>query len=408
MSFGSGVKGMNDVKVFIGYQFKSPHFCRSEMENCLVEACDRAQDDTNRERRDHVNIRPDFLDLLSGEWISSQILAKLAQADICVLEISDLNPNVFLELGYALGRGKPCIYLQHEDQDISRIPSDIQGMVVVRYTKETLTAKLAYEIYRRTQEIIRERAVQQAKSTAENEDQDILRAFWGLEGEHSIYLVCPEIPQESRIVDTSLVMRHYVRLMKFADLDTLFYLEGFMSRYFPDIRVYECTCNNVPPEAYEENFISIGGIAWNKVTAELIQRISLPFVQRDGGAGKDDPIEDIRTKTQYLPTVGTDGAMQEDIGFFVKVPNPANKKRSLFIINGIRTHGVLGAAKCFAGDAQSVDNCSYILKPMGKDPQFVALLRVPVINNFVAVLNISKPSIMMELLGYSPERNEFV
>jgi len=398
---------MNEIKIFIGYQFRS--FDRTEIGALILETCERAQDNLNEGRREQVAIHPIPLDLLSGAISSGEVLARITDADFCVFEASELSPEVLLAIGYARGQGKPCIYLQHEGQALSRVLTDLSGLFILRYKEQILGDKLSYELYRRSSEIIDKRIIERSKSIVQNEERNTLRAFWGLEGEHSVYLVCPEIPEEVRMSYASPNARDYLRLAKFADLDSLLHLKSFLARWFPSIRVFECTCNDMPPEANDENLIVIGGIAWNKVTAHVTRSIHLPFVQRDGGPGNPDPIDDIRNESRYLPTITEEvyHPVQEDIGYFVRVPNPVNKRKLLFITNGILTFGVLGAAKCFTEGVQGVENCSHILQRMGKNPYFAALLRIPVINNYVAVPNITKRGILIELLGYSPERNEF-
>jgi len=48
----------------------------------------------------------------------------------CIFEVSDQNPNVFLELGYALGRRKLCVILARSDVTP---PSDIAGSERITY-----------------------------------------------------------------------------------------------------------------------------------------------------------------------------------------------------------------------------------------------------------------------------------
>lgn len=398
---------MNEIRVFIGYQFLLPQLDRNEADKLMIEACRQAQDELNQGRQDKATIYPVLLDLLSGGLPSAEILAKISSADMCVFETSDSSPEALFGLGYAVGQGKPCIYLQYEEQ----IPSDssvaLPGVFILRYKTQILGDKLSYEIYRRASDIIDKRIVEHEKNLAWDEERGTLRDFWGLEGENRVYLVCPEIPENERMPYASLAARDYLRLARFADIDSLLHLKSFLARCFPSIRIFESTCNDIPPEANSENLIVIGGIAWNRLTSQITQSINLPFVQRDGGPGNPDSIDDIRSESRYLPTISEDGTVHEDIGYFVRIPNPSNKRKLLFVVNGILTYGVLGVARCFTEEIQGAENCSSILRRMGKNPYCAALVRVPVINNYAAVPNISKRGVLIELLGYSPERNEF-
>ena len=77
------------------------------------------------------------------------------------------------------------------------------------------------------------------------------------------------------------------------------------------------------------------------------------------------------------------------------------------MINGILTHGVLGAAKCFAEGQQGMENCLHIMQRMGDAPDFATLLRVAVLNNYVGVPNLTERGTLRQLLGYSSDQHEF-
>jgi len=421
---------MNEVKVFIGYQFHSSQLERGDLKKLLFEACEQVRSDLNQGHQAQVTFRPILVDLLSYESPSEQVLSGIAAADLCVFEMSELSPEALVGIGYALGQGKPCIYLQHEDEAIPRTLPDLSEVSVLRFSDQTLSDRFVYELYRQVSEIIDKRITKHGQSALRNDVATAFRSLWGLEDENTIYVVCSERPESERPVYTTSTMKviqkyvteipesersdyvtpnakDFVRLAKFADVETLFLLKAFLGRYFPNLQVFECTCSDMPHEANAANRVSVGGIAWNRLTAQITRGVNLPFVQRDGGAGNPDPIDDIRNESRYLPIITKDGTVHEDIGYFVRVPNPINRKKLLCVVNGILTFGVLGVARCFTEGIQGAGNCSHILEQMGKNPYFAALLRVPVINNYAAVPNIAKRGMLIEILGYSPERNEF-
>ena len=64
-------------------------------------------------------------------FVLSKITAAIDAAAFCFFEISTQSkPNVFLELGYAMGRKKPCFLLCRSH---SKIPSDLQGLERIEY-----------------------------------------------------------------------------------------------------------------------------------------------------------------------------------------------------------------------------------------------------------------------------------
>lgn len=396
------------IRVFIGYQFRSSRFKRTEIDKILIEAFSKAESDINLNKSvaDKIKIRPKLQYLLSGKAISNQILSKISAADLCIFELSDLNPNVMLELGYALGRTKPCIFLQHEDEEISKIPSDLSGVYMLRYNDDTLDAKIGYEVYQHVNNVLEKRNAELIGKATKNEDLDTLRIFWNIEKHEKAIVVCPEIPEEERLVYADVASRDYLRLAKFADLDSLYLMKDFIAHTFPEVQTLEYTSGMMPDEAYRDNLILIGGPAWNKVTEMLMDKIQSPFYYVDGGRGNDDPLIERDTNNKYLPVLNNDGTLKYDFGLFVKIPNPFNRKKFLFIINGIRTYGVLGAAKCFTLEEQAIENCNTIYKRLEIGANFAALIKIPLINNYVVPPNLATGD-LISFYNYSPEDMKF-
>lgn len=396
---------MREIHIFVGYQFKSAYFKRTDFDRVIVDSIERANADINIQRLSPVRLKPITFDLDSGDFLNQQILERIDKSDICIFELSDMNNNVFFELGFAVGRNKQCIYLIHDDCSF-KVPVDISGIFILSYSMEILGAKVGAEVRRRAEQLL-DIEEQEHREKLSEEQNKVIQSFWGLRGETVVHLVCPEIPEEDRIKYADFNQRDYLRLAKYADIDTLYHLKSFLALHFPEVHCVECTSNELPLSAYTETLLVIGGIAWNKVTADMSNRIRLPWVLRDGGADNDDPLEDIRTGKRHLPVLGEDGNLQQDLGVFVRVPNPANRRRHLFIINGIRTYGVLGAAKCFTAEGEGSENCSIVMKKLGDTPRFAAVFHVPVINQFVTVPNLTTEDTLIDLLEYTAQKNVF-
>jgi nucleoside 2-deoxyribosyltransferase len=76
---------------------------------------------------------------LAGEFpgvISEQILGMLRRADFVVADLTDRHPNVFFELGLAIGLGKPVLLLSQESA--ADIPFDLRARQVVVYRPDQL------------------------------------------------------------------------------------------------------------------------------------------------------------------------------------------------------------------------------------------------------------------------------
>lgn len=118
-------------------------------------------DSAKFDRRYQETIRPGIVkggaeprradEILGVQPIIQKIEQAISAADICIAEVSVDNPNVWLELGYALALNRPTIILC--DRHLrERLPFDVQHRPVIFYTTESrsgyeeLEDKLAAEI----------------------------------------------------------------------------------------------------------------------------------------------------------------------------------------------------------------------------------------------------------------------
>ena len=63
--------------------------------------------------------------------ITEQIVDAITSADFVIADVTDLNPNVFWELGYAHAVGRPTVLLT---QDVSGAPFDLKDHRMVIYS----------------------------------------------------------------------------------------------------------------------------------------------------------------------------------------------------------------------------------------------------------------------------------
>ena len=87
-------------------------------------------------------VEPQRADTILGlQPVIAKIETAIQQASICVAEVSTNNPNVWLELGYALALNRPVVILC-DKQIRSKLPFDIQHRPVLFYRTDS---KSGYE-----------------------------------------------------------------------------------------------------------------------------------------------------------------------------------------------------------------------------------------------------------------------
>jgi len=95
-----------------------------------------------------ADLEPYRVDRDKGVSVPIEDIEKgIREADACVAEISELNPNVWYELGYAFAARKPVVMICKKE-DGRKFPFDIQHRRIVQYQHESPTdfEKLKTEI----------------------------------------------------------------------------------------------------------------------------------------------------------------------------------------------------------------------------------------------------------------------
>ncbi len=69
----------------------------------------------------------------SGHDLLAKIHLMIERAEVVIADINDPRPNVFYEIGYAVGQGRTPILLAEKDQEI---PTDLKGLEVIPYSDD--------------------------------------------------------------------------------------------------------------------------------------------------------------------------------------------------------------------------------------------------------------------------------
>jgi transcriptional regulator with XRE-family HTH domain len=192
-----------------------------------------------------------------------------------------------------------------------------------------------------------------------------------------VTLVVADVQNPPAYADPS--HRNYMRAASFADLDALLDLFGHIRAENPLTEVRIRAVRELKPAEMVGHLVVIGGVALNKVTELLAQRIQLP-VEQD--TDRDDIFVVKAGKKEVAPTIA-DGTLVEDVGLFARAPNPQSPGHSLTICNGVTTRGVRGAVQCFTDPDWSLRrrNEDFIAQRFSESSYFGLLIRVTVFLN---------------------------
>ena len=123
-----------DAEVVLCCQFESPHYDLAQLMATVQRAVDAADD---QEARVDVQFKC-LKDGEPGAEITKEIKDAIAGAGIVILEISDLNPNVLMELGAAWQADKPMILLREASVAEEPLPFNISGLRWETYRHDRL------------------------------------------------------------------------------------------------------------------------------------------------------------------------------------------------------------------------------------------------------------------------------
>lgn len=189
------------------------------------------------------------------------------------------------------------------------------------------------------------------------------RSFWRLPDAPVIDVVCSEIPAEERAPFASISDRNYLRYAKFADLDTLICLRTSLAVLYPEALVRDFAHTEYGVDNSPDALFVIGGPPWNSVFGRF--QVTLPFHFEPHPLGEDDPLViGLDEPRRLAPTWAGDGTAIRDVSVFTRV-RPRDH-RTIYLLGGCLTLGVLGAALCFQADADATGNLEYIDRVVGE------------------------------------------
>jgi hypothetical protein len=186
--------------------------------------------------------------------------------------------------------------------------------------------------------------------------QQVVAQFWRLSPASTVDIVCSEIPEEERPEFASPRDRNYLRYAKFADLDSLIYVQARLLQALPTVSIRDFS----PSEYYDagtDALVVIGGPPWNAKFREFLPQ--LPFFFEPHPLGEDDPLVVPSLGNRKLGPLWTPRSeLLSDIAVFVRLT--LSQGTTVFLLGGCLTLGVLGAAKCFLQGERGAANARYI------------------------------------------------
>jgi hypothetical protein len=207
-------------------------------------------------------------------------------------------------------------------------------------------------------------------------------SIWHFGDGSPITLACSRLPPELRPVHADPNYLNYIRLSELADLDSLVDIYGAIRAYNSWSRVVIKAAQDLTQRDVAHHLVLIGGLAWATVAQWFSRIFPIPIQPVDPWERGAIVVSDPEAGEREFASTQTDGVLVEDVGYFVRGPNPSAPLRTLTICGGITTRGVHGAARCFIEPEVREQNEQYLFPRFPEGSTYCVVMRVPVINRY--------------------------
>jgi transcriptional regulator with XRE-family HTH domain len=218
-----------------------------------------------------------------------------------------------------------------------------------------------------------------------------LASLWRFPPDENVTIVSSELPDyylRQSAPHTDPDSPDHVEMYRYADLDALFELHGHIRAVNPTGRVTIRTASELTYDDYTTHLVLLGGVDWNAVTADILQRVELPIRQesREEGAEVGAFVTEQNERRAFHPKlreVEGKNVLVEDVAHFYRGPSPFNAKRTVTICNGQYQRGTFGAVRALTDPRFRDRNEEYARSRFYGEASFSLLFRVLVVNGKV-------------------------
>lgn len=289
-----------------------------------------------------------------------------------IVDISDNNPNVLYELGYAdaLKMDSAIITKSRREIETYEVPTNIIMKNRIEYEKiGDVKGELARALEERVRSLL----------DAPPGIGDI-RKLWFPQDARLIRVVGPRSQVKTEFSDAEYP--DYDRLHKTGDKAAIFEILILLTRLYPDADIRVEMADEFDMESGQaDNMAVVGGPGIRGVDGNSVHRAISE--QMNSKISYTDDCETMKIGDRGFSASYSGLALTKDYGCFARIRNPYNAASAIVMIHGIHTSGVLGAARMFGDGARARKNVARILDELGDDPRFECVVPIRVRNGML-------------------------
>ena len=356
------------VRVFLSYAFTPRQNAYKQEEICRVlsDAVNSVEKKMQLRERG-IEIVQDFALTEHGRVLRDEILKKIKSADIMIVDISDNNPNVLYELGYAdaLKMDSAIITKSTKEIETYEVPTDIDLKNRIQYDDvHELADKLVLPLERRVRGVL----------DAPPGPKDI-RKIWFPQDASLIHVVGPKSQAKTEFADAE--SSDYDMLNKLGDKAAIFEVRILLAKLYPEAYIKVQMSDEFNMEADQaDNMVIVGGPGIPGEDGNSVHRLFSDQMKLK--ISYTDDCEAMKIGDRQLSATYVEDKVTKDYGCFTRMRNPYNSASAVVMIHGIHTSGVLSASRMFGDGEAAKKNVAKVLAKLGDDPRFECAVGVSV------------------------------
>ncbi|MGH3479825.1 MAG: hypothetical protein ACRDQD_23680 [Nocardioidaceae bacterium] len=215
------------------------------------------------------------------------------------------------------------------------------------------------------------------------------RNLWHFPDGGPVRIICGALKKD-RPPFASTENHNYMLLAGYADVDALVELFGHIRAENPGSDVRFELADGFKSDDLKAHLVLLGGMARIQGEGRILPGTEIPVRQvKDDSRDLDGEIFEIvgsEPPRRIGPRLAGDdpsGAVAEDVGLFLRTPNPHYSTRTLTICSGVFTRGVYGAVRCLTDKGLREENSEYLRSRFADAPTFGLLMRIQVVDHTV-------------------------
>ncbi|MFI5913563.1 helix-turn-helix domain-containing protein [Dactylosporangium sp. NPDC051541] len=213
-------------------------------------------------------------------------------------------------------------------------------------------------------------------------------------------VVCAQLPVHMRAAKeyADPLDPDHVEMYNFADIDALFELYSYLRQVNPDNPIRYKLVNQIDRRDLDSHLMLLGGVDWNTLTRQLLDRLRLPVAQvpREGiDAGAFEVVDDDGAKRTLVPVLKEEDGrltLREDVAHLCRAPNPFSRPGfTVTIFNGMYGRGTHGIVRALTDVDWRDNNYRYLHGRFGDASTFSLVSRVEIVAGVVTVPDWTDP-----------------